>query len=374
MARKPMEWPAGIEPVGDKLRIRFTWAGSRRCETLPYPQTPKGIAAAVAIRDQVAQLKKLNLLSEDKYAELFPNSSYAVASLKPTFTEYAQLWIDSRQIVDATRRNYCSILNNVWVPHLGSKRIDMISAADLRKVAAAISWASPSHRKNSTVLLASIFRSAVADELTGRNPAASIPRSKVPRRPVDPFTREEADRIIAWLYANLAGPLRMYAAYFEFAFYTGLRPCEQLALKRSEVKEVERRAHICRLVSDGNIEERIKTKYTREVLLNERALHALGVAKQLHDGEFVFAPVDGSGPYIRSENTPKHYFQLALAALKIRARRQYDARHTYATMCLMAGMNPAFIAGQLGHSVQMLLTTYAKWLSSASDWTELNKL
>lgn len=374
MARKPMEWPTGIEPVGDKIRIRFTWAGSRRCETLPYPQTPKGIGAAVAIRDQVAQLKKLNLLTDEKYAELFPNSSYAVASLKPTFTEYAQLWVNSRQIVEPTRRNYCSILNNVWVPHLGHMRIDRIGSADLRKVAAAIPWASPSHRKNSTVLLASIFRSAVADELTGKNPAASIPRAKVPRRTVDPFTREEADQIICWLYTNLAGPLQIYAAYFELAFYTGLRPCEQLALKRFEVKEEEKRIHICRLVSDGEIEERIKTKYTRDVLLNERALHAIQVAKSLHDGEFVFAPVDGSGPYIRSENTPKHYFQLALAALKIRARRQYDARHTYATMCLMAGMNPAFIAGQLGHSVQMLLTTYAKWLSSASDWTELNKL
>lgn len=139
MARKPMEWPTGIEPVGDKLRIRFTWAGSRRCETLPYPQTPKGIAAAVAIRDQVAQLKKLNLLSDDKYAELFPNSSYAVASLKPTFTEYAQLWIDSRQIVEATRRNYCSILNSVWAgteyqltglrPIGQQKAIDVIDAA-----------------------------------------------------------------------------------------------------------------------------------------------------------------------------------------------------------------------------------------------------
>lgn len=43
-------------------------------------------------------------------------------------------------------------------------------------------------------------------------------------------------------------------------------------------------------------------------------------------------------------------------------------------MCLMAGMNPAFIASQLGHSVQMLLSTYAKWLSSASDWNELEKL
>jgi len=40
----------------------------------------------------------------------------------------------------------------------------------------------------------------------------------------------------------------------------------------------------------------------------------------------------------------------------------------------MAGMNPAFIAGQLGHSVQMLLTTYAKWLSSTTDWSKVGKL
>ena len=43
-------------------------------------------------------------------------------------------------------------------------------------------------------------------------------------------------------------------------------------------------------------------------------------------------------------------------------------------MCLMAGMNPAFIANQLGHSVQMLLSTYAKWLNSSTDWSELGKL
>ena len=36
--------------------------------------------------------------------------------------------------------------------------------------------------------------------------------------------------------------------------------------------------------------------------------------------------------------------------------------------------NPAFIAGQLGHSVQVLLSTYAKWLNSANDWAELAKL
>lgn len=58
----------------------------------------------------------------------------------------------------------------------------------------------------------------------------------------------------------------------------------------------------------------------------------------------------------------------------IRYRRMYDTRHTYATMCLMSGMNPVFIAAQLGHSVQVLLSTYAKWISSSSDFAELEKL
>jgi integrase len=40
----------------------------------------------------------------------------------------------------------------------------------------------------------------------------------------------------------------------------------------------------------------------------------------------------------------------------------------------MSGMNPAFIAQQLGHSVQMLLSTCARGLNSRNDWDELNKL
>lgn len=46
----------------------------------------------------------------------------------------------------------------------------------------------------------------------------------------------------------------------------------------------------------------------------------------------------------------------------------YNCRHTYATICLKSNLNPAFIAQQLGHSVQMLLTVYARWLNSSSDW------
>jgi len=35
---------------------------------------------------------------------------------------------------------------------------------------------------------------------------------------------------------------------------------------------------------------------------------------------------------------------------------------------------PRIYRPQLGHSVQMLLSTYARWLNSSSDWSELEKL
>ena len=60
--------------------------------------------------------------------------------------------------------------------------------------------------------------------------------------------------------------------------------------------------------------------------------------------------------------------------LGIRYRRPYNLRHTYATIMLMAGMNPAFCARQLGHSVEMFLRTYAKWISGEQDAREMERL
>ncbi|WP_328322879.1 integrase [Pseudomonas fulva] len=87
----------------------------------------------------------------------------------------------------------------------------------------------------------------------------------------------------------------------------------------------------------------------------------------------VFQPSKG-GLWINEPSVTIRQFKSALKALNIRERRQYDTRHTYATMCLMSGMNPAFIASQLGHSVEMSLSTCAKWISSSLNWRELEKL
>ncbi|HDS1743791.1 integrase [Pseudomonas putida] len=40
----------------------------------------------------------------------------------------------------------------------------------------------------------------------------------------------------------------------------------------------------------------------------------------------------------------------------------------------MSGLNPTFIAQQLGHGVQMLSSTYARWINSSNDWQERETL
>ena len=379
MARKPMGLPAGVEFIGKSIRIRFTWNKKRCCETLPFPQTTKGIAAAEGLRSQVKQLDRLGVLTTEKYIELFPTTRSGAVSQMPIFFDYAQEWLNSLQIVESTRKNYRSTMQNYWIPHLAHLPIDAISPVLMRKIVNGIEWTSPVRRKNAVRLVTSLFNQAISDELIQRNPARSIPATRVVKRELDPFSRAEADAVIAKLYEVTSGLQAIYACFFEFSFYTGMRPGEAMALRWSEVDTRNRTARVCRIRLYGKIQERTKTKTSREVLLNDQALQALEKARLLTAArsDYVFAP-EGSGDrselYVRSETGPKRYWLLALRKLGMRHRRMYDTRHTYATMCLMSGMNPAFIAAQLGHSIQILLSTYARWISSPNDWSELEKL
>lgn len=384
MARKPMGLPTGVEFAGQSIRIRFTWNGERRCETLPYPQTPKGIKAASDLRANVVSLAKLGVLDANRYAELFPNSKHSGSGGRILFGQYAQTWLDGREVVAGTKRNYRISLNRYWMPHLALLPLDILSPMDLRKIIANTEWKTPGVKRAAIQRLGAMLNSAVVDGILNRNPIDSLELPNKPKQEPDPFTVQEADMIIESLYASLKGSLAVYAAYFEFAFYTGMRPGEIAALRWDEVDLDTRTARVCRIVVDGEIQERTKTKSARTVMLTTRALNALKVAqavadlrskqKRMHkNSPYVFPPTRTS-EYIQQASLTDKFFKPTLKKLGIRGRRQYNCRHTYATMCLMAGINPAFIANQLGHSIQMLLSTYAKWLNSSHDWNEIGKL
>lgn len=383
MAGKPLDLPPGIDVHYGSLRIRFTWEGSRRSETLPYPATQKGIKAASQLRDKVNSLIKLGLLDHDKYAELFPSST-AVAGGTPMFGEYAQLWLDSREITAGTRLNYKSALNLYWMPHLAMVRIDLITTTLLRRIIAAISWSSPNVKRNAITRLSTILEGAVREGLIPKNPAAILDLPKRSKKEIDPFTLDEANAIIARLYQHKHWPSLIYAAFFEFVFFSGLRLSEALAVRWDAVDLEKKTVHVKRTVAQGLVEERTKTGKDRFVLLNDRALHAIEYAKEYAERRkdrkgkvtempYVFPP-SKSSEYVKQTSDLHKQWVPVLNELGIRRRPPYNCRHTYATICLMSGLNPAFIAQQLGHSVQMLLSTYARWINSSNDWQELQKL
>jgi len=52
-----------------------------------------------------------------------------------------------------------------------------------------------------------------------------------------------------------------------------------------------------------------------------------------------------------------------LEKLSLRKRRQYQTRHTAATLWLAAGENPEWIARQMGHtSTEMLFRVYSRFV------------
>ena len=52
----------------------------------------------------------------------------------------------------------------------------------------------------------------------------------------------------------------------------------------------------------------------------------------------------------------------------------YDMRHTFATFGLMNGVNPAYLAKQLGHSIEEFFKTYSTWINQQLDDVQIKLL
>ncbi|WP_041715911.1 tyrosine-type recombinase/integrase [Alicycliphilus denitrificans] len=85
-------------------------------------------------------------------------------------------------------------------------------------------------------------------------------------------------------------------------------------------------------------------------------------------------PVTGR-PWHDERSQRDTFWRPALRVCGIRWRRAYQTRHTYATNALAAGVNPTYIARQMGHkNAKMLFTVYAKWIDGADRGREKAKM
>lgn len=135
------------------------------------------------------------------------------------------------------------------------------------------------------------------------------------------------------------------------------------------------------LIEGGNVYDEgtgtTKTSRARIVLLSAPACDALQRQKAhtFLRGEHVFDDPKTGDPWkCQTITDVRSFWKNTLTRLGIRYRRPYNMRHTYATLGIMSGSRPAFLANQLGHSLQVFFQVYAKWINSKDDRAEITKL
>ena len=350
-----------LEIDGKYIRITLQHRGERIRFRWPEAASEASLRAAQRVQDRIKRD-----LEDGRFTDV--NDYLPHTAPSTDFGPYALSWLKAHTASVSTRHEYRKALNKYWLPELARTPLHRLRPATVRDVMSGQSFPSAKTRNNAVIPLRQILRTAFIDEITVRDLSQFVQSERGQKSPPDPFSQEEAERIIE----HFAGS--HLVNYWQLMFYSGLRTGEALGLQWDSVDLAGKMARIERTQSKGLSLDRTKTGRVRDVTLHPRAYQALKAQKAVSylAGGRVFVTEAGD-PY-KTEKSQRAAFTAAIKKLGIRHRPQYNTRHTYATMLLMAGVNPVFVAKQLGHSPVMTLTVYSKWIDGKQDQLELQKL
>lgn len=369
---------SGVESRETSIRINFVLDGQPCRERLTLngkslPPTPANLKYAARV---AADIKRRIAQGVFYYAEFFPDSPRAKAGQDTkTFGALADLWLESKgQLEAATRGQYGNAVE-LWKRLLGADTpLDKLTHQVLAAKVGGHPWASPKSCNNYLIPLRGILDFEYRGRKALDNPMVGIKNLAVVKRPPDPFTPDERAAILADMETHYDTRV---SAYFRFMFFSGLRPEEAIALQWQDIDWNDGIARIQRVRTfRGTERDGSKTHTVRDVDLVTPALVALRAMKAYtwmkgKEDTCVFEnPV--TGRHWHDERSQRdHYWTPTLKRLGIRHRRAYNTRHTYATAALMAGVNPSYIARQLGHAnTAMLFKVYSRWIDGADKGVE----
>ncbi len=177
---------------------------------------------------------------------------------------------------------------------------------------------------------------------------------------IDPFDNNERQALIN----TATGQLK---ALVQFCFWTGLRLSELFALNWENVDWVNERIYVQGALTRHSKEiESTKTEAgERSVDLLQPAIDALRAQKAftfLAYQEIFQNPHTGSRWTGDSQLRTTHWVTL-LKKAGVRFRPRGQMRHTFASMTLMAGESPQWVASQMGHrDWSFTARVYYRWI------------
>ncbi len=354
------------------IQISFCYQGVRCRERIKQVPTPQNLRNARALKGRIDNEIARN---EFDYRKHFPDSPRAKRFVAMpgdaiTFRDYLGGWLETERarIKHSTWIGYQKILKYHLIPAFGVMLLTDMRRKHIYAWADKHSDLSAKRVRNVLSPLRIALDAAVERELIAANPLNDF---KLKRRAgrsedVDPFSADERTAILAAMSAidpqvhNLV----------QFAFWTGLRTSELVALDWSDIDWIRGVVRVSRTLTQGMTqpEDGTKTKAgAREVTLLAPALAALTAQKQhtFIKGAEVFQRPRLCERWTGDQAIRDRVWIPALKKAGVRYRNPYQTRHTYASMMLMAGENVMWVARQMGHTDWSLTAKrYSRWIPS----------
>lgn len=345
----------------ERVALKPTAANLKRAE-----QHRAAILHAIAngVFDYRASFPESKIAARFEEAEVTPGD-------KLTVGEYLDKWLDRQKLERkaSTYDTYRKIVIGKLDPWFGKLKLAELKRKQVREKLASYPAGNKTLGNIQSVLRAALD-AAVEDELIDVNPLAGYTYRKkaAPAHEhdeIDPFDRDEQAAILA----ALEGQGRNLV---QFAFWTGLRTSELVALDWADVDFLRGVVRVSRaLTQHADEPEATKTSAgRREVKLLQPALEAL-TAQKAHTylaGNEVFQNPQTLARWAGDQPIRKTLWQWALKRAGVRYRYPYQTRHTYASMMLSSGEHPMWVAQQMGHADwSMIIRRYGRWMPDADD-------
>jgi integrase len=354
------------------IQIAFTYRGQHCRESLRYrPVTKQNLKYAA---DLVSRIRSEIASDRFDYLATFPQSKTARRLLGkgPTMTVSElldeHLKLREKTLAPSTVAGLRSMVEERIKSGIGDERV-----IDLTPTRIAAWIQSPAMaglslkfiRNVMSPLRLALFH-AVHLGYRPDNPVASsalnvkllVPKShwKSGHKP-DPFTRSEIAKILD------ACEKPAFMNFVRFAFATGLRTGELIALRWHDVHVEERQIRVERAIVDGH-EKATKTKKgSRWVDLDDDAIAALTDQKLItgHKSRVFWHPTTE----LPLTNASQVYWlwKGVITKAGVRFRCPKQTRHTYASTRITEGVNLFYLADQLGHEgIEMINRHYGAYI------------
>lgn len=292
-----------------------------------------------------------------------------------TFYDVAKNWLilARARVSFSTFEEYERYLQKYFFPKYGGVDVSLITYMELSLYLATIPVSGKTFN-NIMTPLRGVFQYSKRIGVISEDITELIETRSHQKPAPDPLEPDEIFIFLQYLEANFES---IWHDYFQYAFFSGLRPSEQVALTWDAVDF--RRGQV--RVSQARVRARIKptkTQMIRYVDIQSRADEALRRRLLCRDTArtdgYVFINPSTNRPFASTE-APLSVWKAGLKGAGIRLRGARQSRHTFATVCLHAGMNPAYVSRQMGHSnAKMFFEVYSRWIDGSANNREKAKM